>query len=81
MKSYKCPLCNSTLTKSKYEAVLHIQKEKEETQKADLEKLHKQIHQQQQKESALKKQLKDSKQKIKAAQSEGIKKGALVVCY
>ena len=39
MKSYKCPLCNSTLTKSKYEAVLHIQKEKEETQKADLEKL------------------------------------------
>ena len=46
--------------------------------KADLEKLHKQIHLQQQKESTLKKQLKDSKQKIKVAQSDGIKKGALV---
>ena len=78
MKTYKCPLCGSTLTKSKYESVLHIQKEKEKAQKADLEKLHKQIHLQHQKESALKKQLKDSKQKIKAAQSEGMKKGALV---
>jgi len=66
------------LTKSKYEAVLHIQQEKEKAQRTDLEKLHKQIHLQQQKESTLKKQLKDSKQKIKAAQSEGMKKGALV---
>ena len=78
MKTHKCPLCGSVLTQSKYEAVLHIQREKEQVQKAGLEKLHKQIHLQQQKESALKKQIKDSKQKIKAAQSEGIKKGALV---
>lgn len=78
MKTYKCPLCSSVLTKSKYEAVLHIQHEKEKATKADLEKLHKQIHLQQQKESTLKKQLKDSKQKIKVAQSDGIKKGALV---
>ena len=78
MKTHKCPLCGSVLTQSKYEAVLHIQREKEQAQKAGLEKLHKQIHLQEQKESALKKQIKDSKQKIKAAQSEGIKKGALV---
>ena len=77
METYKCPLCGSVLTKSKFEAVLHLQKEKEKVQKADLEKLHKQIHLQQQKEVTLKKQLVESKQKIKTAQSEGMKKGTL----
>lgn len=75
MKTYKCPLCGGMLTKSKYEAVLHIQQEKERTQKAGLDKLHRQIHLQQRRESDLRKQLKESKQKIKAAQFEGLIKG------
>ena len=78
MKTYKCPLCGSRLTKSRYEAVLQLQKAKEKTQKAEFEKLHKKLHALQRNETTLKKQLKESKQKIKAAQSDGRKKGALV---
>lgn len=77
MKTYKCPLCGSQLTKSKYDAVLQLQKTKEKTQKAALEKLHKKLHSIQENEAALKKQVKESKQKIKTAQTEGRKKGAL----
>ena len=78
MKTYKCPLCGSPLTKSKYEAVLHLQKEKEQARKADLEKLHKRFHLLQQNEASLKKRLRESKQKIKTAQAQGVKKGASV---
>jgi hypothetical protein len=76
MQTYKCPLCGSPLTKSKYEAVLHIQEEKEKAQRADLEKLHHRLHALQQTETALKKQLKESQQKIKTAQLEGMREGA-----
>jgi hypothetical protein len=77
MKSYKCPLCGSALTKAKYEATLHIQKERDKSAKADLEKLHNQIHSSEQRESDLKARLKASNQKGKLAESEGVKKGAL----
>ncbi len=78
MKSFKCPLCGSPLSKAKYEAVLHLQKEKAKTQKADLEKLHRRLHSLQQNETALKSQLRESKLKIKNAQIEGARKGARV---
>lgn len=78
MKTFKCPLCGSPLSKAKYDAVLHIQKEEKKVQKADIEKLHKKLHSFEQNNSTLKKQLKESKEKIKHAQVEGAKKGALV---
>lgn len=76
VKNYKCPLCGSKLPKDKYEAVLHIQQEKEKAQKAGLEKIQSQLREAQQAESKLKERLKDSRQKIKSARSEGAIQGA-----
>ena len=78
MKTYKCPLCGSTLAKGKYEAVLHIQAEREKAQKADIEKANRLLHQAQQATSSLKKQLSQTRQRLKEADADGQKKGALV---
>ena len=77
MKTYRCPLCSSSLSKAKYEAVLNIQKEKEKSQQADLDKLHRQLHSAHQKELDFKRQLKDSKTKIKEAAAKAAQKAKL----
>ena len=45
MKTYKCPLCGSKLPKDKYEAALHIQREREQAHVADIERLRKVLQQ------------------------------------
>jgi hypothetical protein len=77
MKTYRCPLCQSPLSKAKYESVLNIQKEKERAQQADLDKLHEQLHSAHQRELQFKKQLRDSRKKIKQAENRAAQKARL----
>jgi hypothetical protein len=78
MKTYKCPLCGSALAKEKYEAVLHIQAEKDKARKADLENAHRLLHQAREATTSLKKQLSQTRERLKQADLVGQKKGALI---
>ncbi len=74
MKTYRCPFCQSTLPKDKYERVMHIQEEKEKARR----EAEKQLRQARETQASLKAQLKESKRKQKEARAEGAKAGARV---
>ena len=77
MKTYKCPLCRSKLTKERYEQVLNIQREQKLAQQEEIDKAHDLLHQAQRAQVKLKAKLRESKQKTKEARIEGVRQGAL----
>lgn len=77
MKNYKCPLCGSKLPKRRYEAVLHIQREREKAQKADIEKSRRLLEHAREAKASLRDRLKETRQQLKQAKSEWTKKGML----
>jgi len=77
VKTYKCPLCKSKLSKARYEQVLNIQREQKLAQQEELDKAHKLIHQAQRAQGELRAKLRESQQKAKEARAEGARQGAL----